>query len=185
MTPLEIALLSSVLTAAVIVPIMMWQGKRGRHRADQDMMRTMRKIANERTESQVILASLDFGIIAYGSDDRLIASNPVALEALSIIPDTLSGFLDRFGTDNGMRAAYYLGSDDVSGEISLNNRFLRLVCQQRPVSSNGQGFGGHVITAQDFTQIRRQEERRKDFVANVSHELKTPQIGRASCRERV
>lgn len=73
MTPLEIALLSSVLTAAVIVPIMMWQGKRGRHRADQDMMRTMRKIANERTESQVILASLDFGIIAYGSDDRLIA----------------------------------------------------------------------------------------------------------------
>ncbi|NLA72011.1 MAG: cell wall metabolism sensor histidine kinase WalK [Clostridiaceae bacterium] len=174
MTPLEIALLSSVLTAAVIVPIMMWQGKRGRHRADQDMMRTMRKIANERTESQVILASLDFGIIAYGSDDRLIASNPVALEALSIIPDTLSGFLDRFGTDNGMRAAYYLGSDDVSGEISLNNRFLRLVCQQRPVRSNGQGFGGHVITAQDFTQIRRQEERRKDFVANVSHELKTP-----------
>ncbi|HZK29372.1 MAG TPA: ATP-binding protein, partial [Clostridia bacterium] len=174
MTPLEIALLSSALTASVIIPAMMWQSRRGRRRADRHVMRTMRKIADERTESQAILATLDVGIIAYGSNDRLIDSNPVAVEVLTIVPDTLAEFLDRYGADNGMRAAYYLGSDDVSGEMSLNGRYLRLVCQHRSLRSDDQRFSGHVITVQDYTQIKRQEQRRKDFVANVSHELKTP-----------
>ncbi len=134
----------------------------------------MRRIANERTESQAILASLDVGIVAYGSDNRLIASNPVAEIYFGVIPDTLASFLDQFGADNGMRAAYYLESDDISGELDMKGHTLRLVCQQHPFRIDGEQFGGHIITAQDVTEFRRQEEQRKAFVANVSHELKTP-----------
>ena len=130
--------------------------------------------ANERTESQAILSSLNVGIVAYGSDNRLIASNPVAELYFGVIPDSLDSFLDRFGADNGMRAAYYLESDDVSGELDIDGYTLRLVCQQHPLRIDGERFGGHIITAQDVTQFRRQEEQRKVFVANVSHELKTP-----------
>ena len=90
------------------------------------------------------------------------------------IRDRLDSFLDRFGADNGMRAAYYLESDDVSGELDIDGYTLRLVCQQHPLRIDGEPFGGHIITAQDVTQFRRQEEQRKVFVANVSHELKTP-----------
>ena len=39
---------------------------------------------------------------------------------------------------------------------------------------DGKSFTGYIITIQDFTNIQRQEEQRKAFVANVSHELKTP-----------
>jgi two-component system sensor histidine kinase VicK len=174
MTPFQLVLLSSALTAVLIIPAMLWNSRREQRRKGQDMMRTVRRIANERTESQAILASLDVGIVAYGSDDRLIATNPVASEWLTIIPDTLSGFLDRYGTENGMRAAHYLGREIITGEIGLNERLLRLVCQHHPVRSSRGRFGGHVVTVQDFTDIMRQEERRKAFVANVSHELKTP-----------
>ncbi len=174
MSDVAIVFVTALATALIIIPVMFWKSKRDRRRVDQDMMRTMRRIANERTESQAILASLDVGIIAYGSDDRLIASNPIAESYFGVIPDSLAGFLDRFGADNGMRAAYYLDSDDVSGELDINDYSLRLVCQHHPVRIDGERFGGHVITAQDYTQIRRQEEQRKAFVANVSHELKTP-----------
>lgn len=174
MSTFQLVLLSSALTALLLIPALLWNKRRGRWQADQDVMRTMRKIAQERSESQAILASLDVGIVAYGSDDRLLASNPVAIDMLGTIPDTLPGFLDRFGTENGMRAAYYLGSGDISGEISIKERHFRLVCQQHSLRGNGGRFGGHIITAQDFSDLKRQEERRKAFVANVSHELKTP-----------
>lgn len=153
---------------------MLWLGKRDRRRADQDVVRTMRRIANERSESQAILSSLDVGIVAYGSDNRLIASNPVAKSYFDVIPDSLASFLDQFGAENGMRAAYYLESDDISGELAIDGKTLRLVCQQRPFRMDGERFRGHIITVQDVTLFRRQEEQRKAFVANVSHELKTP-----------
>ncbi len=174
MTTFQIVLLSSSLTALLLIPALLWNKSWSRRRADQDVMRTMRRIANERSESQAILASLDVGIVAYGSDDRLLASNPVAVDMLGTIPDTLPGFLDRFGTENGMRAAYYLGTTDISGEINLKDRHFRLVCQHHSLRGNDNRFGGHIITAQDFSDLKRQEERRKAFVANVSHELKTP-----------
>ncbi|HPX93872.1 MAG TPA: HAMP domain-containing sensor histidine kinase [Bacillota bacterium] len=174
MTPFQLVLLSSAVTAALLIPAMLWNSRREQRRKGQDMMRTVHRIANERTESQAILASLDIGIVAYGSDDRLIASNPVASEWLPVVPDTLSGFLDQYGTENGMRAALYLGSEAVTGEIMLNDRYLRLVCQHHPVRGSKHRFGGHLVTVQDFTDIMLQEERRKAFVANVSHELKTP-----------
>ena len=109
-----IVLISVLATALTVIPVMLWMNKRERRRADQNVMRTMRRIANERTESQAILSSLNVGIVAYGSDNRLIASNPVAELYFGVIPDSLDSFLDRFGADNGMRAAYYLESDDVS-----------------------------------------------------------------------
>lgn len=169
-----IVLISVLATALTVIPVMLWMNKRERRRADQNVMRTMRRIANERTESQAILSSLNVGIVAYGSDNRLIASNPVAELYFGVIPDSLDSFLDRFGADNGIRAAYYLESDDVSGELDIDGYTLRLVCQQHPLRIDGEPFGGHIITAQDVTQFRRQEEQRKVFVANVSHELKTP-----------
>lgn len=174
MTSFQVALLASALTALAIIPVMLWKARRGRLRDSQDVVRTMRRIANERSESQAILASLDVGIVAYGSDDRLIATNPVAELVFGLIPDRLPDFLDRFGTENGMRAAYYLDGGELAGEIDLEGRHLRLVCQQHSLLGEGGRLGGHVITAQDFTEIKRQEERRKAFVANVSHELKTP-----------
>lgn len=174
MSDSTIVLVSVLVTAVIVIPTMLWRNKRDRRRADQNMVRTMRRIANERTESQAILSSLDVGIVAYGSDDRLIASNPIAEAYFGVIPDSLSTFLDRYGADNGMRAAYYLESDDISGELDLDGCTLRLVCQQHPFRVAGERFSGHIITAQDVTLFRRQEEQRKIFVANVSHELKTP-----------
>ncbi len=176
MSPITAAVLAFLVTAAVIVPLMFLISKKKQDKKSQYVMRTFRKIANERAESQAILSSLKVGIVAYGSDDRLIASNPVARDALGSVPDTLNGFLDQFGEDNGIKAAFFLEGGKAAGELERHERIYRIELNPHALRAkpDGKSFTGHIITVQDFTDIQRQEEQRKAFVANVSHELKTP-----------
>ena len=62
---------------------------------DQEFLRTINQIANERAEANAILASLSIGIVAYGSDHRLIATNDLAKEMPGNIPDTIDSFLNQ------------------------------------------------------------------------------------------
>jgi two-component system, OmpR family, sensor histidine kinase SenX3 len=48
-----------------------------------------------------------------------------------------------------------------------------MVVSARPVPASGEPVGGLVVIA-DITERRRLEAVRRDFVANISHELKTP-----------
>jgi len=114
---------------------MLWMNKRERRRADQNVMRTMRRIANERTESQAILSSLNVGIVAYGKRQPP-SSRRIPLRSFisGVIPDSLDSFLDRFGADNGMRAAYYLESDDVSGELDIDGLYAEARLSATPSS---------------------------------------------------
>jgi two-component system, OmpR family, phosphate regulon sensor histidine kinase PhoR len=58
-------------------------------------------------------------------------------------------------------------------EIALDDR--RLLVSARPLGGNGADAArGAVIAFVDLTEVRRLESVRRDFVANVSHELKTP-----------
>ena len=43
-----------------------------------------------------------------------------------------------------------------------------------PIFEDNDEFGGVLLVLQDVTAIRRLERMRSEFVANVSHELKTP-----------
>ena len=176
MSPVTAALLSFVVTTVVLVPLLYWLFNKKQDKKSQHVMRTFRKIANERAESQAILSSLKVGIVAYGSDNRLIASNPVAHDALGTVPDTLNGFLDQFGADNGIKAAFFLEGGKAAGELERNERIYRVELHPHALRAQpeGKSFTGYIITIQDFTDIQRQEEQRKAFVANVSHELKTP-----------
>jgi two-component system phosphate regulon sensor histidine kinase PhoR len=58
---------------------------------------------------------------------------------------------------------------------AMRSTELHLHAQVRPLSGSGTG-GAHValVVIEDVTQRRRSEELFRDFVANASHELKTP-----------
>ena len=64
----------------------------------------------------------------------------------------------------------------VEEELALHGPPRRvLVVEARPLAGDEPGsLGGAVAFVRDITDLRRTESIRRDFVANVSHELKTP-----------
>ena len=107
--------ISVVSTMLVMMLVFRSLMRKYSEKKDQEFLRTVNQIANERAEANAILASLSIGIVAYGSDHRLIATNDLAKEMLGNIPDTIDAFLNQYGSDNGMRASFLIRASEVSG----------------------------------------------------------------------
>ena len=130
-------------------------------------------------EKEAIFKSMDEGVLAIDTAGRLISVNRAAAKMLNIDPNSaekrrilelirstpLQEFIDRSLKNR----------DTVSGEILLTHR-ADLHVQVRGTALEGENGKsmGVLIVLHDITHVRRLEHMRKEFVANVSHELKTP-----------
>ncbi|WP_226583644.1 two-component system histidine kinase PnpS [Halobacillus litoralis] len=56
--------------------------------------------------------------------------------------------------------------------VNINRKHLEVT--GAPIFSEGRKWKGVVLVFHDITELKQLEQMRKDFVANVSHELKTP-----------
>ena len=127
------------------------------------------ELGHEREETQTLIDCMAEGVIALSEDARVVRMNRSARALLELpdIPD-LSPISSVVG-DNKLRS---IMEDSVirpgnSDEVEVNGRHLL-------VSSRALDPGGTVTTLLDISEIRRLEQVRRDFVANASHELKTP-----------
>jgi two-component system sensor histidine kinase VicK len=145
-----------------------------RRRNDRRVESTLHEFLEERQKSDAILADLDIGILAYSSDGRLVNSNPAALKILGLkhAPEDLEDFLARFGDANGLRAGLLLGTTGGSAVAHIGERQVRIRVKEARIDRDRKA--GTIAVLQDITEAEREEKKRKEFVANVSHELKTP-----------
>ena len=146
-------------------------------RADRKLKNIVANFEQEKGASETILRELQVGIIAYGGDGRLISENPSAHAILDSenLPLTLQEFLVQYGNDNGIQAAFLLQTPNITGIANVKDRIVRLRLTQSQLAQLGAyRKPSWIIIIQDITEQEREEKQRKDFVANVSHELKTP-----------
>ncbi len=172
--PLLLILLTFLATGILLGLYCRFANRRYRSRKDQEISSMVSQFVEERSKSEAILADLDVGVIAYSSDGIMINTNPAARKMLApkTIPEKLKFFLDEYGQDNGIQAAILLGSDTISGKVQLSDRILRLRLKESRFDEGRRA--GTLVVLQDITDQESEEKQRKEFVANVSHELKTP-----------
>lgn len=142
--------------------------------ADRKLRRIVANFEQEKDASETILRELQVGILAYGGDGRMISVNPSASANLGTedIPKTFQAFLNKYGTDNGIQAAFVLQTPNITGLVNVGERTIKLRLTQSQLPAFHKP--SWIIIIQDITEQEREEKQRKDFVANVSHELKTP-----------
>ena len=135
-----------------------------------ELQRRLGQLEGERAEMSALIDAMSEGVIAVDPQGRVRRANPAARRMFSLAPDP-RGIAPE---EVARRPAYLdLVSHVLSGdavpatELGVDGRNLLATAQ--PLSG-----GGAVMVFLDVSQLRRLEGVRRDFVANASHELKTP-----------
>jgi two-component system, OmpR family, phosphate regulon sensor histidine kinase PhoR len=139
--------------------------------------RTIHTLTEERNLSSAILGSMVEGVLVVNGAERVVFANQSFAEilGLKVPPQPGSGLVEVVRQTELIEAARKVlaGEPRVESEIvtgTLRQHFFAAtVASVRAAETNGA-----VIVLHDITALRKLERVRRDFVANVSHEFRTP-----------
>ncbi|MCG4564526.1 HAMP domain-containing protein [Anaerosalibacter bizertensis] len=142
---------------------------------------TIKKLQESNTKLKATLTSVVDGLIALDNNFNLILFNPAAEKIFGIEGQKIMGknILDVFLEDKTYKIFEGLTSNETIWEkemeiYSPEYRVLNVYANPIILNNDPTRKLGMVYLFQDVTKVKKLERVREDFVANVSHELKTP-----------
>jgi two-component system phosphate regulon sensor histidine kinase PhoR len=135
-------------------------------------------IGRQGTQQQAVLGSMIEGVLAIDSRQRIVSINGAAADLLGLDAAAAIGRPLQDTVRNADLRRFALLAIDCRGPVEddllLRGPRDRTIRVRGTALRDVSGEGGAVIVLNDVTDIQHLENVRRDFVANVSHELKTP-----------
>lgn len=140
--------------------------------ADQ-LQAKINEVIDKQNRLESILSCMESGVVAVNLDNQVFTINPYAKRIFGIRRDIEGeNILDYI--DNKKIVGLLNNDEDDEEEIKISKPIQRELKVKKTNIINNNVKIGKVISIQDITDLRRLENMRSQFVANVSHELKTP-----------
>ena len=146
------------------------------HRQHRQIAEQMEKLRHKADEFQQITAHMQEGLVLLDGEGNILSINPAAKRLFETEADCIGKSFLLIDRDSTMRSAVNDALDKGRGYTRLRRNGRDYQFDLSRIQSDGAVIGV-VVLAFDITERLNSEQMRREFSANVSHELKTPLQG--------
>jgi two-component system sensor histidine kinase VicK len=142
---------------------------------NKDIKENLNEVTRQKKQIETILLHMTDGIIAFNIEGDIIHINHAAKTLLKIDNENSSfeEIFDKFDVDINMEKIIYLENWTSSEKkVTVDDKSINLFFA--PFKNENDRPAGVIVVIQDITEHVKLDSMRKEFVADVSHELKTP-----------
>ena len=141
----------------------------------EELKLNLKVVNKQKNQVEAILLHIKDGIISFDLEGNVTYINPAAIDFFKLEKDdnTFDKIFNKIDLDVNLEKIVYL-DDYTSSEqkVFVNEKYINVFFA--PFKDSKNRPNGIIILLQDITEHVKLDNMRKEFVADVSHELKTP-----------
>ena len=140
-----------------------------------ELKQNLNEMGKQKKQIETILLHMTDGIIAFNMEGNIIHINPAAINLLNLNEQdkNFEQIFQKLQADINLEKIVYLENWTSSEQrLHVGEKYINLLFA--PFQDENDRPAGVIVVIQDITEHVKLDNMRKEFVADVSHELKTP-----------
>lgn len=143
---------------------------------NREIEHRVRELKKQQQEFSMITENMSEGLFVIDRNYQILSYNKSAVQIFSIENEPIGQNLLAVNRSQEFREAVdsVLQGRNTQKKLTLNGRVYQIIANSVYSPDSEQELVGAVLLVLDITEKEEQERYRREFTANVSHELKTP-----------